>query len=641
MDRYQFTEREQAVLEALPQPFVIYQLIDKRVTTLVLSDGFCELFGYEDRAEAYDYMNRDMFKAVHPDDTARAAEEILRFLASGGMFDCVYRTKTKKDTGYRVIHAIGRKVTTETGIRLAHIWYADEGLYTDERDPRKAELNQTLSNALHEQSLLQVNYYDYLTGLPSMTYFFELAEAGKETMRRAGEQMALLFFDLNGMKYFNTKQGFSEGDKLLRAFAGLLVRTFSKENCCHVSADHFAVFTKEEGVEETLRRLFLECREINGGNTLPVRVGIYRNRLEDVHISEACDRAKSACDALRNTYASCFHYYDTRLRDDAERRQYILSTLDRAIEERWIQVYYQPIVRSVNGRVCDEEALARWIDPVKGFLSPAEFIPYLEDAGLIYKLDLCVLDQVLEKIGIMKDAGLHIVPHSINLSRSDFDACDMVEEIRRRVDAAGVGRDKITIEITESVIGRDFDFMKEQVTRFQKLGFPVWMDDFGSGYSSLDVLQSIRFDLLKFDMSFMQKLDEGVSGKIILTELMRMATALGVDTVCEGVETEAQVRFLQEIGCSKLQGYYFAKPMTLSEILKRYETGTAIGFENPAESEYYETVGRVNLYDLDVIAKDDEGMSRNLFNMLPMGIMEVGDESARQPGLPGFYAALF
>ena len=207
------------------------------------------------------------------------------------------------------------------------------------------------------------------------------------------------------------------------------------------------------------------------------------------------------------------------------------------------------------------EALARWIDPEKGFLSPADFIPALEDAGLIYKLDLHMVDQVLEAIKVQKADGFSIIPHSINLSRCDFNACDIVEEIRKRVDAAGVSHDRITIEITESVIGSDVSFMKEQVERFQKLGFPVWMDDFGSGYSSLDVLQSIRFDLLKFDMSLLRKIDEGEAGKTMLTELMRMATSLSLDTVCEGVETEEQVRFLQEIGCSKLQGYYYRKPI--------------------------------------------------------------------------------
>ena len=151
---------------------------------------------------------------------------------------------------------------------------------------------------------------------------------------------------------------------------------------------------------------------------------------------------------------------------------------------------------------------------------------------------------------------------SINLSRSDFDTCDIVEEIIARVDASGIGRDKLTIEITESAVGADFEFIKKQVNRFREQGFAVWMDDFGSGYSSIDLLQSMEFDLIKFDMSFMQRLDEGNNGKIILTELMKMATALGVDTLCEGVETEEQLRFLQEIGCAKLQGYYYCKPIT-------------------------------------------------------------------------------
>ena len=237
-----------------------------------------------------------------------------------------------------------------------------------------------------------------------------------------------------------------------------------------------------------------------------------------------------------------------------------MANIDRAIQEKWIRVYYQPIVSAKDGKVCDEEALARWIDPTEGFLSPADFIPFLESAGLIYKLDLFVLEEALEKIRRRQEAGLEVVPQSINLSRSDFEGRDIVEEIRRRVDAAGVGHDMITVEITESIIGSNFEYMNEQVKRFRENGFAVWMDDFGSGYSSLDVLQSIEFDLIKFDMSFMRKLDQGENGKIILTELMRMASKLKLDTVCEGVEKEEHVSFLREIGCSKLQGYYFGKP---------------------------------------------------------------------------------
>ena len=630
MGRYQFTEQELSIFEGLRQPFAVYQFVDRRVVTLALSEGFCKLFGYENnRALAYRDMDQDMYRDTHPDDAARIADAAIRFATEGGAYEVIYRSRIKDSADYRVIHAFGQHVYTDTGVRLAHVWYADEGVYADGVDAVGSELRQSLSNALHEQSLLNASRYDFLTGLPSMSYFFELAEAGKTAIFREGGNAALLYIDLNGMKYFNHKYGFVEGDKLLRAFAKLLSGTFSNENCCHVGADHFAAYTNEDGLEDTLRELFRKTRDINGGVSLPIRVGIYSTRLEDSPVSTACDRAKLACDSLRGAYESAFHYFSREMSLAVQNRQYILSNLDRALAENWVQVYYQPIVRATTEKVCDEEALARWIDPVNGLMSPAEFIPALEDAGLIYKLDLYVLDQVLDKIKRQEKTGLYVVPHSVNLSRVDFDACDIVEEIRKRVDAAGVSRGKITIEITESTIGRNFEFMKEQVLRFQELGFPVWMDDFGSGYSSMDVLRSIRFDLIKFDMSLLRKLDEDDSGKVILTELMKMATSLGLDTVCEGVETESQVLFLQEIGCSKLQGFFFGRPSSLEQIRQRYDHGLRLGFEDPAASSYYESIGRISLYDLDVIAAGNEDPLQNAFNTLPMAILEIRGDTVR------------
>ena len=310
-------------------------------------------------------------------------------------------------------------------------------------------------------------------------------------------------------------------------------------------------------------------------------------------------------------------------------QQFIIGRLEKAIEQKWIQVYYQPIVRAANGRVCDEEALARWIDPERGFLSPAEFIPMLEDAKLIYKLDLYVVEQVLEKMKRQQAAGLWLVPQSVNLSRSDFDACDMVEEIRRRVDAAGMPHNKVTIEITESIIGSDFDFIKGQIERFRALGFPVWMDDFGSGYSSLDVLQSLQVDLIKFDMRFMQQFNHDEKSRIILTELMKMAVGLGLDTVVEGVEREDQAEFLREIGCSKLQGYYYTKPLPVEEVFARYAEGRQIGFENPEETDYFDAIGRINLYDLSALTKEDEDRLGRYFDTVPMAIIEERGDTTR------------
>ena len=493
-----------------------------------------------------------------------------------------------------------------------------------EKDEYRNDLEERL-----KENLEKGNYYDLLTGLPGMTYFFELAQAARKAFGAQGKQPVFLYMNLSGVKFYNLSHGFASGDRLLQRFAMLLISAFGSDNCSRFGEDHFVVFTSEEGLEDKLSALFGDWSAANGKDCPPIRVGIYPDRIEGVEISAACDRAKAACDAMRNNYISAWQYYDTQMLANAEKQRYIISHLDQAIAERWIQVYYQPIVRATSGFVCDEECLARWIDPERGFLSPIDFIPILEEANLIYKLDLYVVDRVLEKLDYIKENKLFLVPHSINLSRSDFDACDIVEEIRRRVDDAGFPRELLTIEITESIIGSDFEFMNAQVERFRSLGFPVWMDDFGSGYSSLDLLQSIRVDLIKFDMSFVRKLDNGDNSKIILTELMKMALALGVDTVCEGVETESQARFLQEIGCSKLQGYYFGKPLPFEQILERYRTGLRIGFENAAESDYYEALGRINLYDLAVISNEDEDAFQNFFNTVPMAILEIRDDQIR------------
>ena len=630
MNRYHFPAEEFDNIENSKMPFAIYQFLNKRVVTIALSEGFRKLFGYEDKALAYYDMDNDMYKDTHPDDVARIADAAIKFATEeNGKYDVIYRSKDPNGGGYNIIHAQGAHSYTPTGERTAQIWYTNEGTYSEDGGSTETKLNDLLKGALYEESFIKASRYDHLTGLPSMTHFFELATLKRRSMQDEGNKPALMFMDFSGMKYFNHKYGFAEGDKLLRAFSRLLSEFFGNDNCSRIGQDHFAVISKSEMLEETLNALFKACAGINDARSLPLHVGIYLYWLEGTNASMACDRAKFACDTLKNEYSSAFGYYDVSMKDTEEKQQYIIANLDRAIKEEWITVYYQPIVRGVNQKVCDEEALARWIDPERGFMSPADFIPTLEEHRLIYKLDLYIVERVLKKIRMLERAGLHIVPQSVNLSRSDFDSCDIVEEIRRRVDQAGIKHSYISIEITESTMGKDFDFIKAQIERFKKLGFPVWMDDFGSGYSSLDVLQDIKFDLIKFDMRFMQKFNQGNQGKIILTEMVKMATALGIDTICEGVETQEQVHFLQEAGCSKLQGYFFDRPIPVENILEKYEKGLQIGFENPDESQYYESVGRVNLYDLSVIAQNNPNEFDNIFNTLPMAVVEINKEQVR------------
>ena len=626
MEKYRYNPAEMALMEKSLIPFAIYQFIDKRVVTLVLSEGFCRLFDL-DREEAYSLMDHDMYRDTHPDDAGRIANAAFLFAMENAEYNVVYRSKVKEQ--YRIIHSRGEHIYTDTGERLAVVWYTDEGLYETDTKGQEDVLNQAFIRVLKEESLNHKLYYDILTGLPNKTGFFEMAQARRRELYAQGLQPAIVMLNLNGMRYYNRRYGYRKGDQLLQKTAQALASRFGNQNCSRFGIDIFAVLAGSENLEEKLHEVFLDCSRNGDIEGLTIRAGIALDPGEFTELSALCDRAKHACDLNKGTLLSKFTYFTEASQNDIDKYQYVIENLDRAISEKWIQVYYQPIIRAANGRVCDEEALARWIDPVKGFLTPADFIPTLEEAKLIYKLDLFMVEQILEKMKLQKDKGLHVVPISINLSRNDFDACDIVAEVSKRVDDAGITRDKLTIEITESVVGTDFDFIKSQVERFRSLGFKVWMDDFGSGYSSLDVLQSIHFDLIKFDMRFLQKFDQGDESKIILTELIKMAIGLGIDTLAEGVETKEQSNFLREVGCTKLQGYYFCKPIPLIKLFERYETGTAIGFENPDETDYYTAIGRINLYDTAVIARENQESFRNYFDILPMTVLESNGDRFR------------
>ncbi len=307
--------------------------------------------------------------------------------------------------------------------------------------------------------------------------------------------------------------------------------------------------------------------------------------------------------------------------------RYFIDNLDRAISEEWIKAYHQPLLRAASGRVSEEEAFARWEDPEMGMFLATDFVPILDKAHLSYKLDLYMVERVLRKMKGQGEHGLFIVPESVNLSRSDFDSCDMVKEIVRIIDASGLPREKITVELSEKVISSDPKFMKEQIERFQKEGINVWMDDYGSGYSSLLLLTQIHFDLLKIDQSLVAQIGNNDAVQIILTQLIKTALALGIDTVAEGVETKEQAEFLMEVGCTKLQGFHFIHPVSLATIIERNKKGIQIGFENPDEFEYYEQLGKVNLYDLSFSRGSGDSLDK-YFDTMPMVIFALDDKRA-------------
>lgn len=313
--------------------------------------------------------------------------------------------------------------------------------------------------------------------------------------------------------------------------------------------------------------------------------------------------------------------------DKKRLEEYFIENLDKAIADEWIKAYHQPLVRAASGLVSDEEAFARWEDPEGSYFTASEFVPILEKENLTYKLDLYMVERVLNKMKGQGKHGLFIVPESVNLSISSFYSCNMVKEITKRIDASGIPRSKLSVELSEKAIASDPEFMKEQVSNLRKEGIKVWLDSYGNGYSSLLLLLQIQFDLLKIDKTFVDQIGKDEKGQIILTELIRTAMAIGLDTVAEGVENKAQAEFLMEIGCTKLQGYYFIQPISLAQIIERNKNGIQIGFENPEEVEYFDLVGKVNLYDLS-FPKDDVGSQSKYFDTMPMAIFELDSTKA-------------
>ena len=627
MEKFEYDKEELSLLERACVPLAIYQYVDKQIVTLAISDGFLDLFEIPDRERAIKTISKDLYYGCHPDDLAMLENAAHLFASTDQPYNIVYRTRI--GGRYKILHARGTHVQ-KGGAKLEVVWFSDEGEYQEEGEQKGDFLAAAYSNLLRANTQERLLQYDYLTGFPTISHFFYMCDTNfYPKSLEAGETPIMLFFDMNGMRRFNAKYGYAEGDKLIHAFARLLAQTFSNDRCSRFGMDRFCVYTNDKDLEKRLWQFFSDCEEINGGRSLPVRAGIYSKNIEVCGASFACDRAKTACDSGKGAFVSNFTWFEKSMLVEAEKRQYIIDNIDRAIAEKWIKVYYQPIIRAANGRVCDEEALARWIDPQKGFLSPVDFIPILEDSGLIHKLDLYMAEEILKKMDSQAKAGIYVAPISVNLSRSDFDSCDIVEEIHKRVEQAKIPPEKLTIEITESILGGDFDYMKSQIKRFKDLGFKVWLDDFGSGYSSLEVLHDVPFDLIKFDMKFMREFERSEKCKVMLSGLIKIAAELGLETVCEGVETEEQVEFLKEIGCVKLQGFYYCKPIPLEEIFERYENGTQIGFENPDESDYYEQIGKINLYNLSVVTDSSDKICKNIFNTPPMLILEASKSEIR------------
>lgn len=422
---------------------------------------------------------------------------------------------------------------------------------------------------------------DAATGLLGKEAFFDEAAA---YLRHSGARdVSIVCFDVDHFKLFNDLHGLDCGDELLRYLGRALALRFSPDGAqplARLAADTFALCAtgiRPERVERILVDISSECP--NGIDAI-VRAGVYRIEDPASPVSIMCDRAVIALRTVKGSYFDRVALYDPGMREALVLEREVVAGIESALREDRIELFLQPKCNIRTGKIVGAEALARWRHPERGIVAPGEFIPLIERNGLVCSLDLRVWEKTAAWIRGLIDEGVQPVPVSVNVSRADIYLVDVAAELHALVERYGIEPSLIEVEITESAYSERPDRIVAAFDELAERGFTVLMDDFGSGYSSLNMLKDINVDVLKIDMRFLDRDDR--RSKVIMESVIRMARWLDLPVIAEGVETREQVNFLLDVGCSYAQGYYYARPMEAAAFEALLTDGSKVQHEQCA-----------------------------------------------------------
>ena len=461
---------------------------------------------------------------------------------------------------------------------------------------------------------------DPITGLNLVAWFFAQTQMNPNFYPL--EKATITFFNVMNFKTINQRFAYYGGNAYLCKFRDELLRLFKGETVLRAGADHLVVISLKLSVEEIAERV----KELNkvmskyeGGLRNLIKAGIYVADGTCQKPIVMMDRASLACREVHGIFNKEYAVFDEELRKKHELKQYVLEHFDEAFEKGYFKVYYQPIYRALNKKVCGYEALARWIDPERGMISPLIFIDVLEKVHLIHKLDAYIIEQTCKDLRDDIDSGYAYQPISVNLSRLDFELSNIKKVVDNAVAKYNVPKEYIVLEVTESAFASDQENLGDVIRCFREDGYQVWIDDFGSGYSSFNNLQTYDFDFLKIDMNFLRNFDKTPKSKVIIASIVDLAKKLGIHTLAEGVETEEQYEYLKRIGCELIQGYYFSKPLPIEDYHnKRAELCGFETNETPAERRYYDDMGRINFLENSPLTRK----RMDVTNEIPIALIE-------------------
>lgn len=433
------------------------------------------------------------------------------------------------------------------------------------------------SLAREEALVQQIEGIDPLTAAYTATAFMRKATELAST--NPGTTFEFLYIDIENFKVFNEWFGRDAGDRLLKSIAEHLM-TLAASSMGHVGylgGDDFVALlpqgtTEACALEEALRTITSPAGQ---GIGFQPAIGACLAQGTSVPMRTVCDHAMTAALSIKGNYAKRMAWYEQGMTQRLEEDPKILIEVQRALENREFLLYWQPQCNTRTGKIVGVEALVRWNHPERGLVGPNDFIPILERNGFIASLDLYVWEEACRLIKRWIDQGKAPIPACVNISRGDLYSIDVVKAISDLVDSYGLSKSVLHLEITESAYAEDEKMIKA-VSDFKELGFTVFIDDFGSGYSSLNILREIQADVVKIDMKFLDlEEDELNRGENLLESIVTMTRLMELSIVAEGAETQKQVDFLKDIGCTYVQGYYFYRPLT-TESLERLLDNTDI-----------------------------------------------------------------
>ena len=426
------------------------------------------------------------------------------------------------------------------------------------------------------RNIIQAAEKDDLTGLYTGNFFFEYAQK----MERYHEdwEMDAIALNIEHFHLVNELYGREFGDRVLRLVARRISKFLGTTEgiACRREADMFMIYCRhQDDYDSILETIQSGLVGVSKTVRIRLRMGVYPQADRKLSMERQFDRAKIACNKLRDNFSKSLLIYDSALHHKEIYSESLVNGISKAIEQRQLMAYFQPKYNIAGDTpvLSSAEALVRWKHPEYGMVSPGDFIPLFESNGLIAMVDNFVWREAGRQIRQWKEEYGVTVPVSVNLSRIDMYDPDLEKKFLDIIQENGLTTHDMLLEVTESAYTEDTDNIIEKVQRLRELGFRIEMDDFGSGYSSLNMLFSLPIDVLKLDMKFIQGVNKSNDGMRLIKLIMDIAEYLNVPVVAEGVETREQCLMLKDVGCHIIQGYYFSRPQSPEEFVDNFKGG--------------------------------------------------------------------